>query len=631
MNYYQYKRRAPRSRGADYIKPFLVIILFIGIIFAAWRLMSSLGSGGGQSLSSEKVFLTIENGSAEAMTSGSTEWKSVPSSIYLYEGEKIKTQSDGQVTLNFFEKDAIRMDKSSELKFTQLKKDSTGNQSTVELADGKMWAEINTSGTTPSQFAMETPLLSLKSDGGVFALSYPGMLYVMEGSVKAEVKNGGKIVKSATIGVGQELIVDEQIASDMADGLQKEVIFALDDTFKTSDWYAWNQSKSTSVGTTVTEGEKTSGTSTTGTDATLDGETTSSQKTSSDSTTDTLKKTDEKESVSTTSKTQDTEVKTVADETDTKDVTAPDTPKITDPGNNGDTVILKDVEQVISGTVSADTDGVIVNDYRLGQYKPGSGKFSYFAKVAYGNLKVGDNDYKVTAVDKAGNKSKTATITLTLPKSVSDTVKPASTTDSTTTPKAATSGGVKITSPNGGENLVTTETSFVIKGEAPDTTAKVLVNGYQLQAFKLGDTTFKYNASSTLGTLKVGSLNTYTAKAFDADGNLIGSATMTIDASAATPPADTTSNTQVNDPVITMPSAAATYDTTLDQLVIGGSIGKDVETVYLNGIKIDEYVAGSESWKKTLTLTPGENTFTVYGMVKGVKTKTDSIKITYQN
>lgn len=596
MNYYQYKRRAPRSRVTDFVKPFLVIIIFIGVIVAAWYFLGSALNGGGEKLSSEKVFLDIETGGAKAMTSGDSEWKNVPTSIYLYEDERLKTQSDGRVTLTFFDKDTVRLDKSTELEFAALSRNAAGNLATLEVEEGKLWLDIEESGTG-TEFTVKTGLLTLKSNGGIFALTHPGMLYVLEGSVRADIEHEGKIVKSSTIGVGQELIVDEKIAADLSEDLQKEVVFALDDAFKSSNWYRWNMQQD---GSSLADDE----------DIPLDDEDSTGEVTEDDTDTD-----------------EDTEEEEEDEEIDENDKEPPTTPQINEPGSNGDTVTLDDVEQTISGSVSSDTEAVIVNDYRLSLYIPGSGKFAYYAKVSYDNLEVGENEYEVIALDKAGNKSDAATITLVLPQEVSDETETEDEEEDegseSSTPEASSSGGVTITSPNNGENLVSSETSFEIKGDVPTGTVKVVVNSYTLQGFSEGDSTFLYRASSTLGTLEIGELNTYTVKAYDEDDEVIGSASMTIDVES--------SETGSGDPVITMPSSSATYSTTLDQLVVGGTVGKWVEIVYLNSEKLDNYIPGSEAWQKTITLTPGENVFSVYGEKDGEKTSTATITINYQN
>jgi len=457
MNYYQYKRREPRSRATDFIKPFLVIIIFIGIILAAWKLLGPALRGTEQALSSEKVYLDIATGGAKAMTSGSSEWKTVPTNIYLYEAEKIMTQSDGRVILNFFDKDTVRMDKSTQLDLTSLQREATVKNATLNLVEGKLWVNIDSTGTSPSEFVVKTGLLTLKSRGGSFAVGYPGMVYVINGSVSADVELAGKIVKSTTLGVGQEMVVDEQIATDLSEGLSKEVIYALDDAFRTSNWYRWNQQQEDASDAGATDGTADT------TDATDE---TGLKDTETGAVTD---ETDKSTTEKTDSETTKTDTEETAADTSSKPL---EIPKITVPGSNGDTVTLDSTEQLISGTVSSGTEKVIVNDYSLSKYVPGSGKFSYSAKVAYSNLKVGENDFEVIAVDKDGKKTKAATITLILPQAVYDKAKTeeAEKTPTTDSPAASATGGVTITGPNGGANLVSKETSFIITGGVPSTT-----------------------------------------------------------------------------------------------------------------------------------------------------------------
>lgn len=602
MNYYQYKRRAPRFKATDFIKPFLVIVVFIGVIIAAWHFLGSALIGGGDTLSSEKVFLDIETGSAKAMTSSDNEWKNVPTGIYLYEGEKLKTQSDGRVTLKFFEKDTVRLDKSTEVEFASLMRDTVGGQAKIVLADGKLWVIVDKNGSSISEFTIDTGLLKMKSSGGTFAVTHPGMLYVLDGSVKVDIMHGKDVVKSSTIGVGQELIIDEAIAADLSEDLTKEVIFAIDDAFKSSNWYRWNQQQE---GAVELEDE----------DMPLDDEDSTDEVTEDEETTDNEEEVlDEEED---------------EEEADPDDTEAPTIPQIETPGNNGDTVTLEDVKQDIKGSVSIDTAVVIVNDYRLTRYVPGSKEFRYTANIDFGNLEVGENEYEVIAEDKNGNQSEAATITLVLPQEVydeakEDTEEEEEDSSEDNTPAASSSGGVTITAPNGGENLVTSETSFEIKGSVPAGTAKVSVNDYFLTGFLEGDSTFLYRASSTLGNLEIGEINTYTVEAYDSDDKLLGSASMTIDVESG-------ENGEGGAPTIMMPTNTGTYTTTLDQLVLGGDVGKWITRVRINGANLDSYIPGSEEWRKTVTLEPGENVYEICAEKEGVEQGCSSITITYQN
>ena len=289
------------------------------------------------------------------------------------------------------------------------------------------------------------------------------------------------------------------------------------------------------------------------------------------------------------------------------------------------------IEQVIAGTVSKDTFSVIVNDYRLSKYVPGSGKFEYYAKTVLGNLVVGENEYIIYAEDKAGNRSEPTTLVLTLTQETYDEMKKddeeavsedsgsASNSDSSV-PAASSSGGVKITGPNNGESFTSSETEFDITGTVPEGTAKVVVNDYTLSKFTAGDSSFSYKASTGFGNLNLGEKNTYTAIAYDAEGGKLGEASITIDVESGSASA----------PVITIPSSNGSYSTSLNEVVIGGTVGKWITRVKINGINLNEYIPGSGEWRNTVQLQSGDNSFSVCAEQEGSQVGCSNITINYQ-
>lgn len=62
-------------------------------------------------------------------------------------------------------------------------------------------------------------------------------------------------------------------------------------------------------------------------------------------------------------------------------------------------------EVLIEGTVGPEAVAVYVNDFKLTKFVAGSGSWNYYAKLDFGNYKVGDNPYTVYAEDSAGNRS----------------------------------------------------------------------------------------------------------------------------------------------------------------------------------------------------------------------------------
>lgn len=674
--------------------PFLVIAALFFAVFYGWQSLNDILVSENKSTMSQKVFLNIESGSAKAMTVGKGEWQNAPDKIYLYRDEHVKTGSDGRATLTFFDQSIARMNTDTEMLFTSLKKKGDTYNIEAQLEKGDIWTKVQQITNPDSTFSLTTDLITLDTRGAVLSLSAPGTVYVMEGNVQIGVKYDDEVIKTFNLGVGQQFIVDAEKIESIEKGEDVEVIFALSDTFKRTNWYRWNIKKdgavnafeesdldeasmreenaetedSTSdvesnpasdegnteidlanVGRVVYVTKPSKGTETNnsailvqgnfdeekinavfvnGTKATITG--------AGKWEVDSIKLSFEGEN----------ELKIEAENLDGNrikldslvvvyDKTPPKAPAITSPvlEEGAESFAVEDVEQLIEGTVDKDTAAVIVNDYRLTKYVPGSKEFTYYAKTEYGNLNKGENEYTVYAEDKAGNRSDATVIILTLDQDVidkagevdkSETQDPSldiedETPVATSLPKASSVGGVKITAPNDGESLITSEAEFEIVGTVPANTAIVKVNDYKLSLFEPGETTFKYRAYVSIGNLKIGEKNNYTVKAYDGDDNLLGEASIVIDVESGASAA----------PIITIPSDSGSYSTSLDTLVIGGTVGKWVTRMYVNDKEIKDYIPGSEKFRSSIKLSAGENTFVVTAEKVGEPVGKDTIKITF--
>lgn len=671
-----YKRRPNHKRTSDYLKPFFVIIIFIAIIVFGWRALNTNLKDGGKS-TNERVFLNIESGSVKAMTIDKNEWQDAPDNIYLYRGEKLKTGVDSRASLTFFDQSLIRLDINTELELTLLKKKDETNEIEIKLDEGALWNKVERMSNPDSNFSIITDLLTIDSNGGVFEVTAPGSVHVIKGNIQVGIKNDDKIIKTLNLGVGQEVNIGSIMIEKIINDEDTDFVLGLSDVFKKSNWYRWNMEKDGIIVAYEESDEDGVETRLIASDDDNDDDIDDNDTEDTDDTEilnadrlvyvvkpakntatnkgsislegffDPEKITSvfvqgKKASITSKNKWKIYELSlsregknTLTIEAENKsgekvtldsfeieyDKTPPATPVITEPVGADEPIIIDDIEQIITGIVDKDTDAVIVNDYQLGKYVPGSREFKYFAKMAYDNLEIGENEYLIHAKDKAGNKSEEVKIVLILEEETvenAETKDPASD-DETKTPTATSTGGVKFTSPNNGENLKSSETEFAINGEVPSTTVKVVVNDYQLKGYTAGDLIFKYRASSAMGNLVIGEKNTYTAKAYDEDDELIGSASITIDVESGSEAA----------PVITIPTTKTSYTTTLDQITIGGTVGKWAQKVYLNGEFINEYIPGSEQWRKTITLEKGENVFKIYSEKDGVKSGEDMITISY--
>lgn len=641
--------------------------------------MGSLGGSEPARIEADKATLTIESGSVNAKTAGSNEWKNVPDNIHLYEGESLKTRADGRAAISLENGIEVRLDRESELLLTRLDADSREGI-LLTLLEGKAW--VNTHDTaSANDFAIRSDVLEVSTTSTVFSFNAPGTVYMIDGTARVKLLQQGQTVRTLDVGVGQQVIATEKIVDDLAEGLDKEVLFAMDDSFKASNWYRWNRTKdsahstSPASSTPVIETDE----SDSGVDG-RDNEGSDSNEVQEDEdvggmTVTVSKPANELETnrspvavegrygsgveavyinnikaamnggrwnLNVNLNEGDNELLIESEEADGSrtavktidieyDRTAPGVPEIESPGSNSETVTIDKTRMEITGSVSSDTGAVIVNDYRLTRYVPGSGEFKYIADTAYGNLEVGENKYEVIAEDQAGNQSEAATITLVLKQeaieeeedSASDTDSEADSSSSTgenTVSESTSSGGVRITAPNGGESFSSSETSFEIRGTVPDDTARVVVNDYTLQGYTPGDSNFLYKTSSSLGNLEIGEVNIYTAVAYDEEDDQLGSASISIDVES----------NGAGDPQITIPTASGSYTTSLNQLVIGGPVGKWVNRIYVNDEELTDYIPGSQKWRKTVDLQSGENTFIIYGEGSSGETERATITINYQ-
>lgn len=211
-----------------------------------------------------------------------------------------------------------------------------------------------------------------------------------------------------------------------------------------------------------------------------------------------------------------------------KGSTAVGVPSITSPASAGQIYRTQKTEISISGTVPAGTAGVIVNDYRLQLFRSGDTTWSYLASTALGNLHDGSNVFIVVALDAAGNRSAPVQITVNLEAGTEGVIggTAASSTASVVqendlpTNDPLMPGSIAITSPQVGASFTATGSEFLLEGTTPKETASVWVNGYKLQLYKAGVTTWNYIAKTEYNTLKPGT-NVYKIVARNKDNQIL--------------------------------------------------------------------------------------------------------------
>lgn len=182
------------------------------------------------------------------------------------------------------------------------------------------------------------------------------------------------------------------------------------------------------------------------------------------------------------------------------------------------TTSLKEIE--ITGEAPAGAAAIVMNDYKLQLFKPGSKTWSYLASTALGNMVKGKNVYTVIVLDADGNKSEPRSITIEYSESAA-----ATGTGSTSEPPLKQNapiapGTLSVTAPAAGTEATTDQIEVVLEGTTAPETHSVSVNGYTLSLYLPGKTTWNYIASLALQTMKRGR-NVYRIVSRNANGEIL--------------------------------------------------------------------------------------------------------------
>ena len=179
---------------------------------------------------------------------------------------------------------------------------------------------------------------------------------------------------------------------------------------------------------------------------------------------------------------------------------------------------LREVE--ITGEAPAGAAAIVMNDYKLQLFKPGSRTWSYLASTALGNMVVGKNTYTVTVLDSDGNKSPPRSIFIVFNLTGSETA-----TGSVAAPPLKQNpplkpNSISVTGPAAGPETTTDKKEVVLEGLTSSETTSISVNGYTLSLYLPGKTTWNYIASTDLQTMKRGR-NVYRIVARNKDGEIL--------------------------------------------------------------------------------------------------------------
>ncbi|MFC1749036.1 FecR domain-containing protein [Pseudomonadota bacterium] len=478
-----------RKSPVDYLLPFLMILGLGIVIVLGLQLWSSWGKVG-----QGDIHFYIVEGSAKVLPDGQAEWDSAYSGTKLLMGDSLKTASSGRVVLEFFNGTIVRIGDDTAVTLADVDQRPDKETIVINLDNGKLWLNGEKSqGVKEAFYEVRTSNAVVKAKGTAFEVEsdgYDEVVRVFDGDVEVDIlisSNGSeRVAETKTVGVGQELVLDEAILEAFADNKSPSVLQALSDEFKDSSWYRWN----------VKEDR----------DPSRFGRTMDSEKEDADAALDDEEDPDSEED-------PDADAEDSEDEEDTEDPTALEAPLITDP--EGSSFTISEGEAItISGTIVTGASEMKVEtasgEETISSFEAGDRTFAYI--VNEDDLEPGSNDFTFFAVDSDGTKGNTTTYTVKYDKEVVEILEPLE------SPKAITY--------NGSESSTVTDGEVIVKGSVAGA-EKVVVNDYTLSAFEPGDSEWSYFAKESLGNLKPGG-NEFEVYAIDEEGNKSSVTTFTI-------------------------------------------------------------------------------------------------------
>ncbi len=467
--------RLPRKRPIDFILPFLIMICAGVIVVLAFQLYQSMN----KTEDGNDIYLYMAKGNAKVLQWGSGEWEKAYNGTKILQGDSIKTPRGARLVINLFDDHYLRMDQSSEIVFSEIKKNGDAYDINLILREGKVWINNDENSETPVKFMVRTDHTVVKTVSTIYEVEQnenEEVIRVLKGSIIADImvdEDGEKRnVETIQIGVGQEAVLTADDINAYADRESPSVIDAIADSFRETTFYKWNMAEDKNP-----------------TDYSI--------KTTTDD--DGFGFEDDEEDT--------------GDESDLAKPTI-ETPSTLNFTTNEDSLTIR-------GTTSTETKKMMVdvvsdgeeNTYELNLYVPGGTDWSFAISVDAGTLAEGVNTYEFYSISDTDAESKKETLQVNLGDVAGDEDEDEEEDVELDLPPLVVP---TVDSFNGGDSNEDDTGSVSILGSV-EGAEKMIVDGYTLSAFEPGDTSWSYNARESLGNLVEGE-NTYDVEAVAPDG-----------------------------------------------------------------------------------------------------------------
>lgn len=405
-------RSTRRSTSADYVVPFLIIVC-IGVIFVLlfnlWKAIFVADTADG-------AYIHVIEGTVEMRDWNTEGFFDITADVLMTPGDELKTSADAKVIVEFFDGTVMRADGGTNFVLNEIENGDKAKEIHLLLVDGKLWFNKVYKDTGSTLVSVKTDSILVKSGSeNVFEVEneFDDVVRVMFGSdvnVDIFAEDGKKVVETEKIGVGQEIVFSNAALSKYWSYLSPSVLSALNDEFKVSDWFVWNDAEDKNP----TQFVKVEGS---------DGEfkrvepevLMEEEEVELDEDGNPIVKEEaEDEGGEVVSEGQvvegeDPAEDVVVEKDETVEIGELSAPKILSVSGRTETnesgfYVEPTRLATLKGSVSG-AEKVVVNGFTLTKFKPGDKEWFYFANADFALMKKGENFYEIVAYGKDGAKS----------------------------------------------------------------------------------------------------------------------------------------------------------------------------------------------------------------------------------
>lgn len=453
------RRERLQKRRASFFLPLVIAlgVIVITVIGIRWYINSNDEQVSGNPI----AHFSLLSGNARVLLPDGVKYSIEASSEdhTLNVGEGVETVGSTRLEVILQDGSVVRLDNNSAIVIGEYKSMNNKKVVSLTLQKGNMWVNIKNSDAIDT-FTVASRISFINFKEGIFAISrnvIEDMYRSLAGAGTVSLLDkDGKSIKTQIVALGQQAKVSDSIVEDVIAGKDVELLSVLDDTFKVSDWYHYNMKRD---GTS--SGETGSGTlvqsSAIIVSEPAEGSTISEDKVIIRGTAredvkqvvvndyvlkqykqgegkwqynagisyGNLVKGENKFNIygvlASGEKTEPiihtffygdkpssgTEENTNQNSSSGETTMSLKAPVITSP-NGGKEYTTSESEVVISGTIGSSIEKVVVDDFTLSKFVPGSGTWSYRAYERLGSLIEGRNVFTVYGIDTNGKKTPVA-------------------------------------------------------------------------------------------------------------------------------------------------------------------------------------------------------------------------------